>query len=602
MSFANATALWLLPPLAAAIIALYLLRMRRRELRVPATFLWPSRTDEVRANALFQRLRPSWLLFLQLLALTLIVVPLARPQIRQTGLTGEVTVLVLDTSASMGATDVKPSRFAEAKRLAREAISSAKPGDRIALVEAGPVPRVVFPLGNDFAKQLSILDNLTGTDAESDVGEAMRLASAVLNGLNSARIVLLSDGDFEPIHDFSQGKASVVYRAIGSNDENLGITALGLSDSPSGRLLYAAVRNFSTKPMETAISLYADGKAIDSRKLVVPPHNTMGETVLAPAGVRLFEAKLAGNDELAADDYAAVSADPAAALRVLRIGAEDPFVDRALALDPRVTLDRGDALPVDGGASYDIVVFDGVPSQPTKSRGTLILGRAGEGAPVRVAGSSKGPKVTSTQKSPLLDGVDFDGVFIDRAETVSASDDANVLAESTAGPLLVARQTPKNRTVYLGFTPLDSDFPLQVGFPIFIANALDYLGGEAGQGPMVVPVGRPFSVQVGTKGGSLTGPEGQKIALSAEAGSATVRDVRRIGTYKLSANGTERQFVATLRDERESSITPVPSISLSDRVVKAQSSPVRFGDFWRPLLALCLLVLAGEWWLYARRS
>ncbi|RYG19780.1 hypothetical protein EON82_21025, partial [bacterium] len=80
MSFGNPSALWWLLPLAGIIVALYLLRMRRRELRVPATFLWPARTDEVRANALFQRLRPSWLLFLQLLALLLAVLCLARPQ------------------------------------------------------------------------------------------------------------------------------------------------------------------------------------------------------------------------------------------------------------------------------------------------------------------------------------------------------------------------------------------------------------------------------------------------------------------------------------------------------------------------------------------
>src|SRR3954470_14408010 len=116
--------MWLLP-LAGIIILLYLLRMRRRDIRVPASFLWPERTDEVRANALIQKLRFSWLLVLQLLALTLVVFAVAKPQTKQHGLAGEVTVLVVDASASMGATDVKPSRFEEAKRLAVGAIKGA---------------------------------------------------------------------------------------------------------------------------------------------------------------------------------------------------------------------------------------------------------------------------------------------------------------------------------------------------------------------------------------------------------------------------------------------------------------------------------------------
>src|SRR5437660_901154 len=113
--------MWLIP-LGGAIIVLYLLRMRRRDLRVPASFLWPERTDEVRANALIPRLRFSWLLVLQLLALALVVFAVAKPQTKQQGLAGEVTVLVVDASASMGATDINPTRFDEARRLVVGAI------------------------------------------------------------------------------------------------------------------------------------------------------------------------------------------------------------------------------------------------------------------------------------------------------------------------------------------------------------------------------------------------------------------------------------------------------------------------------------------------
>lgn len=602
LSFADPRALVLFLPLAAVVVALYLLRMRRRELRVPATFLWPAQTEEVRANALFQRLKPSWLLFLQLLALALAVFCLARPQTRQRGLAGEVTVFVLDSSASMGATDVRPSRFGEAKRLAKEAIASTKPGDRIALVEAGPAPRVVFPLGNDPARQAAALDALEGTDAEADVGEAMRLATAIVSGLEGARIVLLSDGVFEPIKDFSPGKAAVVYRNVGSAGTNVGIEALGVTDTPRGRLLFAGLRNYGAQPWETTLTLYADGKAVDSLKLKIAPHGTQGRTVAAPTGVRLYEARIDPKDALKADDYAAVSADPAASLRVLKVGGEDPFLDRALALDPRVTFDRTTELPADGGAGYDIVVFDGVVSQPTKSRGTLILGRAGAGAPVDVQGTAKGPKFTGAETAPLMKGVDLDGVYIDAIERVKPTGGGEVLARSADGPLVVAERTPRRRTVYLAFSPLQSDFPLQVGFPIFIANVLDFLGGEAGGGPLVVPAGRLFSTPVLAGTAVVTGPDGDKAVLKPTGGVATVREVRRIGRYELEADGKKRPVIATLQSARESNIAPVTQIALSDQKVKSLAAPLRFGDFWRPLATLCLLVLGFEWWLYARRS
>ena len=599
LSFANAGALLLFLPVAGVIVALYLLKMRRRELRVPATFLWPARTEEVRANALFQKLRPSWLLFLQLLAALIVVLCLARPQTRQRGLVGEVTVFVLDSSASMGATDVAPSRFDEAKRLARDGLLSSRPGDRIALVEAGPVPRVVFPLGNDPSRQTAALDAVEGTDAEGDVGEAMRLASAIVNGLDGARIVLLSDGVFDPIRDFSAGKASVVYRKIGRKDGNAALEALGLADTPRGRLLYAGVRNHGPA-REATLTLYADGKPIDSTRLKVRANGSTGRTVSAPTGVRLFEARLDAGDALKADDYAAVAADPSAALRVLVVGGEDPFLQRALALDPRVTLDRAATLPADLGAGYDVVAFDGVPSRPTKSRGILILGQAGPGAPVEAQGTASKPRVTGAEDDPLLRGVDLDGVYIDAQERVRPLAGAQVLARSSAGPLVVVDRRPPRHTVYLAFSPLQSDFPLQVGFPIFVGNALDLLGGERGDGPLVVRAGKPFSVSVSGREARLTGPV--EAALRPVNGAATVREARRIGRYRIESDGANRTVVATLQSPRESAIAPVGEIALADRPVRSLAAPLRFGDFWRPLGVVLLLVLGVEWWLYARRS
>ena len=206
--------------------------------------------------------------------------------------------------------------------------------------------------------------------------------------------------------------------------------------------------------------------------------------------MKLFEARLDAGDALQADDYAAVAADPSAALRVLTVGGEDPFLERALALDPRVTLDRAASLPADGGARYDVVAFDGVPSQPTKSRGVLILGNAGVGAPVVAEGDAKAPKSTGAEDVPLLKGVDLDGVYIDHAERVRPVAGGVVVARSSAGPLIVTSNAPAQKTVYVAFAPLQSDFPLQVGFPIFVGNALDFLGGGAGDGPLVVRAGK----------------------------------------------------------------------------------------------------------------
>ena len=97
-----------------AVLAMYLLKLRRDETVVPSTLLWSHLLADVEANAPWQRLRRSLLLLLQLLLVAILAMLAARPFLeRPAGLARDI-VIVIDTSASMAATDVAPNRLAAA--------------------------------------------------------------------------------------------------------------------------------------------------------------------------------------------------------------------------------------------------------------------------------------------------------------------------------------------------------------------------------------------------------------------------------------------------------------------------------------------------------
>lgn len=575
--------LWLIPALGA-ILALYILKMRRESVRLPATFLWPAHTEEVRANAPIQRLRFSWLMVLQMLAATLLIGAIARPQIRQAGLVGEVTILVLDTSASMRATDVSPSRFDRAKGLAREALRSARAGDRVALIEAGAVPRVVFPLTNDPASALPRLDAVAVTDAEGDMGEALRLAGALAADLKGARLVVLSDGDFRPVTDFAPGGAAVVFQKIGTGSDNLAVSALGAAKDAGGLKVFVGVKNYGALSRTAKVTLYADGNPFASRPVTAAAGKAWGETLPAPTGARVLEARLDVKDDLASDNVAYALNDPSATARVLLVGSSDPFLERALALDPRVTLDRAKSLPNPAPSGYDIVVFNGVPPSPVRARGVLALGGVG---------GTKGGRIKGVERDPLLQDVDLASVGVSK---IGAVEGGSVLATSDRGPLLTTT-TGAQRRIALGFAPLDSDFPLQPGFPIFVANALDFLLGGGGAKALLVSPGRPFTIPSTVPVEVEDGP-----TVEPADGLATIRSIERAGAYRLKIGDETRTVLAGLRSEVESDIKPADRISLGSATVQAQKTPLRFADYWRPLAFLVLLVLAGEWLLFVRKS
>src|ERR1041385_1062437 len=137
--FSPLSLLWL-APLAGLIVLMYILKLRRRDVVVSSTWLWRQVIRDVQANAPFQKLRKNLLLFLQLLAVALLVLLLARPFWKGRGLGGRSVVIVVDNSASMGAKDVGKSRLDEAKRAAMEVVNDMRTEDQMMVLAAGSRP------------------------------------------------------------------------------------------------------------------------------------------------------------------------------------------------------------------------------------------------------------------------------------------------------------------------------------------------------------------------------------------------------------------------------------------------------------------------------
>lgn len=599
MSFVNLGALVWLLPLAGAIIVLYLLKMRRKDVRVPATFLWPPLIYEIRANALFQKLKFSWLMVFQLLALTLIVFGVARPQCRQQGLGGEVTVLVIDSSASMAAADVGGTRFDRAKASALSVIGSVRSGDRVALIEAGPTPRVVFPLSSDSGKMRRAINGIEATDAETDVGEALRLAATVTAKQQKARIVLLSDGVFDEVKDFAPPKGTeLVFDKIGDSRRNMAISALGVANSERGRELFVAVKNYGIDPKTARLTLFADGKSYDSFDLEVRPGQTEGRSRKAPPKAKVIEARLEADDFLKSDNYAVSLTDPGSSLRVLIVGPGNFFLERALSLDPRVLLDKASSLPNKG--EWDIVVFDGVPEQPTSARAVIAFGEAGQSSPVKVVGSLSKPIFGSAEVDPVLKAVDLESVYVEDAQKVTPKGDGRVLATFKSGdPAVVTSTSGGKRKIYVAFSPQKSDFPLMVGFPIFLSNALEFVVPKSLQSKeLAVVAGRTFALPAANDTPlTLNGPTG-KFEIKPLSGRYIIRDAKLVGEYSLG----DRRLFASMRSDVESNIGPVDQVVINNTKVKSAGSVLRLADLWRYIVLAALLVLAGEWWLFTRRS
>src|SRR5262249_42645741 len=98
---------------------------------------------------------------------------------------------------------------------------------------------------------------------------------------------------------------------------------------------------------------------------------------------------------------------------------------------------------------------------------------------------------------PLLRFVNFDNVQIAESLSVQTPNWALSLVDSPTTPLLLTGELNRQRIVWIGFDTLQSTWPLRISFPIFVANAIEWLNPQTEKAAnLSVKAGDPFRVSL----------------------------------------------------------------------------------------------------------
>src|SRR5512138_3644749 len=150
---------FLLAGLAIPILLLYMLKLRRKQVQVSSTFLWLQLLRDQQANAPWQRLKRNLLLILQLLILAALVIAFARPAVQVPAVASGSVIVLLDSSASMNATDVKPSRFEEARKSVQTLINGLSSASSMTLISVADSPQTLISSETDKSLLKRALNN-----------------------------------------------------------------------------------------------------------------------------------------------------------------------------------------------------------------------------------------------------------------------------------------------------------------------------------------------------------------------------------------------------------------------------------------------------------
>jgi Ca-activated chloride channel homolog len=626
MSFLAPLALIGLPLIGGAIVAMYLLRLRREDRTVSSTFLWQRMIRDVEANTPWQKLRRNILLLLQLLLALALILALARPFFFTQGIAGRNLIVVLDRSASMGATDMDASRLDAAKAQARALVDQLPDGGRATLIAAGGPVEVPAAATTDRRELRRAIEGVRlHHGGGSDLSQALTLAAALAAREAESEVAVISDGNVSIPEDL-QVPATVRYFPMGRLGANVAISALALTASPGGQTLFAQLTNYGDQTASRRVDIFADGTLFNAVEVNLAPAGdpaaTQSFSIEVPAPVQLVEARIDGEgarpeaqqDALPLDDraWAVSTLGDDTTIRVVTPG--NRFLTVGLSLLPGITYTVAPSLTTtftETALEVPLTILDGIVPATLPPGNLLFIAPPASTEFFSITGELEFPSVRPAPgDQPLLRNVSLSEVSVLKTARLVPSTWARTVIDSDGTPLLVAGERDGRRVAVLGFDLHNSTLPLQVAFPLLLSNLVDYLAPGAGAGANQLAPGQALAVQVDDKitRVALTPPSGSQLDLPIQNGQAVYAETDALGPYTLEEYVGEelvarQRFAVNMFAPDESRVAPRPDIAI--RQTSGLAAAVTTGregkqELWHWLAGLALALLVLEWLVYQR--
>jgi hypothetical protein len=603
-----------------ALLILYFLKLRRREMTVPSTLLWRKAIQDLQVNAPFQRLRRNLLLLLQMLLLLLLTLALARPVANYYKGAGKTSVILIDRSASMSARDLKggKSRLGEAKRRANELVDSMQRGATAMVIAFDDSAETVQPFTTDTAALRRTIDSIQPTDRRTSLKMAYQLADAQLYFIPEANRTNVEPPD---VHVYSDGRVldeadltvqgKVIFEKIGTEEAgNIGIVALSAKrnyERPTEVQVFARLANYGPEPVETFVHLSVDGENVDtaaqgkSAALYLLPERWTEEerTKFERQGGRAASSSLdfpmelttsavikvehtnRDKDVLPADDVAQVVVPPPKTLSVLLVTDNNTYIETAIAslhLKNTATMtpeQYDEKLP----AEYDVIVFDRhAPAKLPPAGSFVYFGAVPKGLKVKADVDEEGRyKIVEDvdvldwkRDHPILRNLAMQKLYAARAiKLVGAAENSEVLVDGTKCPLIVLHREGKGVHLICAFDSLDTNWPTRPSFILFFYYTMQFLSAgsnmdvrqsvEPGTTPRI-PRASLLRGGAELKQVSLKGPPafGTRTLKVPEAGDFTLPPLSHVGVYATDPPLPQyEQIAVNLLDANESNVLPV---------------------------------------------
>lgn len=592
----------------AVVTALYLLDRSRRKIAVPTLSFWNEAKRPVESTSR-RRIRQWPSLLLQLLSIAALLAALSQLRLGQRETASRDHVLILDTSSWMGAREGRTTLMEQARSQALEYAKAIPATDRLLVLYADALATPATAFETDRKKVEAALRNAAPGNSALDLRQALDVARRLQlrGGRRAGEIAFAGAARSSGLEENLDAPANLRLLEVKGTPENVGLRKIGLRHSnsePDLWQIYVSLKNYGRLDRDVDLSLNFAGAAVGARRL----RAKSGAEVEAAfdyrtrvAGPLTTELRAAG-DTFAADDSASLEL-PALPEVAVTVCSPEPLALRALIESHpgvRATY-RTPAQCVDP-VKQGIVVFDRFAPAWKPTTHALYLEPSGGASPIPVR--APGTNVTLDRwdvTHPVGLGLRAQGLTLASTQLFAPAPGDRVVAESSSGPVIVARDGGAAKIVVLGFHPMRSALRYELSTPLLFANILRWMSPETFRNWEL------FAGSVGTVSVPLAseGDAAQTRILTADAqvlpftvqGQTLRFFAGRPGTVRVQTGDREQVHSLTLPGVPDN-VWQAPA-SVRRGIPRAVQSNAASRDIWQWLAIAGALGLLAEWLLFA---
>jgi hypothetical protein len=599
--------LGLVGAVSAGVVALYLLDRSKRKAVVATLRFWTpagSRTDLKHRR----KIQQPWSLLLQLISLILLLLAIAGPQFGVFDGPGADHVVVLDTSAWMGAVTAQGTVLDQAKTRALAYIQALPRRDRVMLVRADALatPATAFEIDRGVTEAALQASQASASSLNLSLAFDFAERAQALQTDRPGEVVYIGAARVNS-NDAVLARQPAKLRVIEVKPptENVGLRKVALRRSPTAPdswEIFVAIKNYGIRPHTVDLALQYAQSPAGSRRLVLKPGAEEQSAFLYKEKTGgWLEARININDAIPQDDRAIVEV-PSQALSKVIVYSSDALLRPLFAANPVLETEFRPTSAYDANAKADLVVLDRfAPPAPPKTD-ALWIEPPTEGSVIPVKGKqANAPLDRWNQDNAIGVGLYTRDVILQSTDLFAPAPTDAIIASTSNGPVIVARDGAI-KNVAIGFHPARGPMQYELATPLLIANVLRWMNPSAY---------RRFELQAGSVGTTSVPIEANTNPADVHVLDESNRelpysiegDTLRFfsgspGTVRVQTGDRELVYSLTLPALADASWT-VPR-GVSTGVPPKTFSESASTDIWPWLAVLGALGLLADWILFGR--